>query len=371
MAAEEEAAEGGKNFLMHKIGPLPIIVWAVAIGVIYYVVVKKKTPGGSTAAGQTDPAGNVGSINPATGYVYGSPQDTSALGEQSSTGDSGSTSGSGGSTVAGQYSDNNSWARAAINLLVGMGVDPTEANSAIEQYIGGQPLTTAQQGEVNLAIQSIGAPPQPPAPGTSPSPIVTPPSPGTVYASNPPTGFTVTDKTSTSLSLNWNSSANASGYTVSYNTGGQSPQTTTVSGTATSTTITGLSPGSLYNVQVQATPAKTSDGFASLSTTTPGSATSSGGGSGPAAAKTVTVTAADAAAGPSGALKLIAARLGHPGSEVSLYDANKSAIDAYATSLGGEASQNVERTGYGQVHHLTGEWFPVKSGMVLSYPAGW
>lgn len=275
MAEEEAAAEGGKNFLAHKLGPLPVVVWiGAAAAVLWYV--RKKQAGSSPAAGAstTDPAGNTGTIDPATGYVYGSSQDSAGLAADSSGGSTGTTSGSGGSTVAGQYASNQAWAQAAINFLVGVGVDPTEANSAVTQYIGSQGLTTSQQAEVNLAIQSIGAPPTPPTPGTAPSPIVAPPSPGTVTASNPPSGFTVTDKTSTSISLNWNSVANASAYTVGYSAGSGSPQSVTVSGTSTSTTLTNLQPGTGYNITVQATPAKAGDPSASLFTSTPAAASS-------------------------------------------------------------------------------------------------
>jgi hypothetical protein len=271
VAEEEAAATGGKNFLMHKIGPLPVIAYVGAAGAVLWYVRRKQGASSSTSAAgavQTDPAGNTGTIDPATGYVYGSTQDAAGLAADSSGGSTGTTSGSGGSTVSGQYSTNQAWSEAAINFLVGVGVDPTEANSAITAFIGSQTLTTAQQGEVNLAIQSIGAPPSPPAPGTAPSPIVTPPTPGTVTASNPPTGFAVTNRTSTAISVNWNSVANAKSYTVGYAAGSGQPQSVTVPSTSTSTTVSNLKPGTGYNMTVQATPAKEGDPYASLFTST-------------------------------------------------------------------------------------------------------
>jgi hypothetical protein len=152
---------------------------------------------------------------------------------------------------------------------VGLGVDPVAANSAIEQFLASQALTTQQQADVNQAIQRLGAPPNPPQPGTSPTPIVNPPSPGTVYATNPPTGLTVTNKSRSTLDLRWNSTVNANGYTVSWGpTSAANSGSTTVSGTNTSTTVTGLDPNKLYYVRVQATPAKSGAGFASVQAST-------------------------------------------------------------------------------------------------------
>lgn len=280
--AEQEAADGAlggaKDALGKKLGPLPVAVWLVAAVAIWWFVKQRQGTSAATTAtggGQTDPAGNVGAINPATGYVYGTPEDQAAVSANSANG--GTTSGTGGSTVAGAYPDNLTWASAAINYLVGIGIDPTAANSAIEQFLASQPLTTQQQADVNSAIQRLGAPPDPPAPGTSPTPIVSPPSTGTVYATNPPSGLTVTSKATTSMGLKWNKATNATGYTVSYGTtSAATGGSTTVTGTATSTTVTGLKPGTLYYFRVQGTPAKSGDGFASTTATT----TKSSGGTG-------------------------------------------------------------------------------------------
>lgn len=268
MAEDAPVKEAG-NFLTHKLGPLPLGVWMLAAGGIWFYV--KGRAGKAGAAGpRTDPAGNVGTIDPKTGYVYGSTQDSSALGGiggGSGGGGSDGTTGPSGSTVAGQYADNNAWARAAINFLVGIGVDPTSANSAVTQYITSQTLTTDQQGQVNLAIQAIGAPPTPPTPGNAPPPVVTPPG-GTVYATNPPTGLTVTDKTSSTIGLRWNKATNAQAYTVSYATGNAPESSQTVSGTEARVTLTGLQPDSLYNIRVQGTPAKQGAGSAQTSAST-------------------------------------------------------------------------------------------------------
>lgn len=265
-----EGAGGGiKAALGKKLGPLPAGVWIAIAVVIYWYVSKRQ--GGSSSAGETDPAGNVGSINPNTGYVYGSAEDRAALGSVSTGLGTSTDSGTGQSTVSGSYADNNAWAVAAINYLVSIGVDATSANAAITQFLGSQTLTPQQQGEVNLAIQRLGAPPSPPEPGGSPPPVVTPPSSST-YATNPPSGFVTTSVTAASIATKWNAAVNATSYTLSWGTTSAAADgKTTVSTTAA--TATGLKPGTLYYLRVQANPVKAGSGFASLSKTTSKSTT--------------------------------------------------------------------------------------------------
>lgn len=271
---EPEAPAGGagsiKAKLGKKIGPLPLGVWLIiAAGIFYFVM--KSNQGSGEGGPQTDGAGNVGTINPNTGYVYGSPEDRAALGASSSSLGTSGESGTGGATVGGQYSDNSAWAVAAINYLVSIGVDATSANSAITQFLGSQQLTTEQQGMVNLAIQRLGAPPTPPEPGTSPPPVVTPPTSST-FAINPPTGFTTSSVSPTAIGLKWNKPVNAVSYTVSWGkSANASDGTMTVSTPAA--TVTGLSPNTLYHLRVQANPPGPGAGFATLTKTTPKSTT--------------------------------------------------------------------------------------------------
>lgn len=278
--AVETAAKGGKNLFTTKLGPLPVWTWAItAVAIFWYLQRGKGTAAGS-AGQQTDPAGNTGTINPATGYVYGTPEDQAAAGSAAGELGQGSSNQS-GSTVAGQYADNTSWASAAINYLVGIGVDATVANTAIQQFLSSQTLTTEQQADVNLAIQRLGAPPDPPSPGNAPPPVVTPPSPGTTTATNPPTGLTTTSVSSSSVGLKWNSTTNAKAYTVSHGTtSAASDGHVTVSAPATTTTVSGLKPNTHYYFRVQATPAKAGAGFASTSKTTSKAPATGGGSSG-------------------------------------------------------------------------------------------
>jgi PASTA domain/Fibronectin type III domain len=176
----DDVTEKAGSFLTKKVGPLPLAVWLVAGAGIYWYFARKQAGGSGSAAAtaspgsQTDPAGNTGYIDPSTGYVYGSPEDTAALQSASQTAASSGTSQTASSQAS--FSDNNAWGRAAINYLVGVGIDPTTANQAIQLYLSSQPLTASQQGDVNLAIQTLGPPPSLPGPVTgNPPPVTTPP----------------------------------------------------------------------------------------------------------------------------------------------------------------------------------------------------
>lgn len=328
MAEEAAVAKpAGKGFgaLKQKVGPLPLYVWIAAFIVIWWYLQKKNAAAPSAAAGQaTDPAGNTGVIDPQTGYVYGSPEDQQALGSQAGGSSGTGTNSPGGSTIGGQYPDNESWGRAAINYLVGLGVDPTTANEAIQNFLTSQPLTSNQQADVNLAIQALGAPPSPPGPvGTTPPPIVIPGPPGgttpppsgsgSVYASNPPSGFTVTSRNPTSIGLKWNAAKNATGYTVAYDTtsGGQRNHQNT---TTPSVVIGNLKPNTAYYFEVWADPTKTGGPHAGPIL---GHTTQSSGSSG--TSKTYTVKAGDTLSG-------IANKLHYPGGWQALYAKNKGVI---------------------------------------------
>jgi len=236
----DNPAKGAANVLKEKVGPLPVWVWLVAaIGVWWYFERSSSSSSSSSTAAnqQTDPAGNVGTIDPATGYVYGTPEDTAALAADNS-GSTGDTSaGSSATSGAQTYADNNAWGIAAVNYLVGLGVDATTANQAVQQYLSSQTLTTAQQGDINLAIGALGPPPTLPGPtATNPNPVTTTGTgtttttgtgttttkTGTTSTSTGsgsstktapvPTGLVVSAKSNHSLRVKWNRSTGATGY---------------------------------------------------------------------------------------------------------------------------------------------------------------
>lgn len=231
--APAKAAKGGLSFLKQKAGPLPLGVWLIAgVGIWWYL--QRQQASSSAASGVP--------VDPATGFPSGSAQDAAALAGQGD-GTTGTGNAGQGATSGGQsYADNNTWGIAAINYLVGLGIDATTANQAIENYLNSLPLSTAQQGDVNLAIQALGPPPSLPGPVTgNPPPVARPPGssggqkpppsgggsppprggkpPGPVTGgkkptASVPTGLVVSAKHSTSLAVKWNKSRNATGYHV-------------------------------------------------------------------------------------------------------------------------------------------------------------
>lgn len=278
MAEGDAAAAGGKgafDFLGTKLGPAPIGLWGLGFLVIWYYLQSKKKPaaaaGGAAPNQQVDPAGNVGSIDPSTGYVYGSPEDQAAIasnanagGSSGGGGGSGSAAGS-GSTTAGQYATNADWSRAALNYLVGLGIDPTVASQALQQYLSSQTLTTNQQGIVNLAIQGLGAPPElPTAAQQNPTPIggtggsTGSTGGGQTNASNPVTGVaTDANVSSSTAAIRWNAAANATSYNIQIATDPSFSNafTTTAPASQTSVTLGNFNPSTTYYLRVQAQPA--------------------------------------------------------------------------------------------------------------------
>jgi hypothetical protein len=155
---------GGKGLNIPGIGKLP--TWFVLGGVgLVLVMILRNRKGSAAAAGtSTDPAGNTGVIDPATGYVYGSPEDTAGLAASagSSTPDtSGTVAGSVGDQVTNgpPFTSNAAWAQYAVSVLGQSGYDPGTLTAELGFYIAGQPVTPSQQADINAAIAVAGLPP--------------------------------------------------------------------------------------------------------------------------------------------------------------------------------------------------------------------
>lgn len=263
--APAKAAGKGLGFLGQKAGPLPIGVWLLAAAVIWWYTQKKTAgPGGTpgTTGYATDPAGNVGVLNPETGYVYGSPSDQAAI--QANWGPSQEPAAATG------FANDADWGNAALNFLLSMSIDPTTASAAISAYLAGQQLTADQQKLINEAIQSIGAPPKLPSTAstpTTPPPVPAPTGTGQVSRFPAPTGAKVAGVTASSVSLQWNDTpgkddAGKTVYPQSYTvriwqlnnvvaseTSVTAPNTR---GTLTQTTVAGLHTKFSYKAQIWA-----------------------------------------------------------------------------------------------------------------------
>lgn len=174
-----------------------LVIGAVGIvmvaGVFYYR--KNKTAAANQAS--VDAAGS-SSIDPATGYPYGSAEDAAALSAQGDyqnpiqgaygfAGYGGGASATFGSGAPGSFANNAEWTNFVEDYEINtMGADGPTVGNAIGKYITGQPLTTDSMVSIVQSAIAIGGYPPTSGPNghppgyitATPSPIPTPtPSP--------------------------------------------------------------------------------------------------------------------------------------------------------------------------------------------------
>jgi hypothetical protein len=172
----EASSSGGKGLNIPGIGKLPTWFVLGGVGVVLVLILRNRKGSASSAAAgtSTDPAGNVGVIDPATGYVYGSPQDSAGLAASagSSTPDtSGTVAGSVGDQVTNgpPFTSNAAWSQYAVSVLQNNGYDPGTLSAELGLYLAGQPVTSSQQTDINAAIAVAGLPPVAGAGGKPPA----------------------------------------------------------------------------------------------------------------------------------------------------------------------------------------------------------
>jgi len=110
-----------------------------------------------------------GEINPATGYVYGTPEDLAAMAAQGSTiGAVGGSGGGGGggtseSTPGAGFTNNAQWVQSTIAGMTNSGIieDASALSVALGKYIAGQPVgdNTTTRSLIEQAIAFNGAAP--------------------------------------------------------------------------------------------------------------------------------------------------------------------------------------------------------------------
>lgn len=252
MADAPAVSSGQFGFLTKKLGPFPVVVWALLLAGVYLAY--QHLHGSSSSTGTNASAT---AIDPSTGQPYAS--ELAAQGQQIA-----DLQQQGQQSPTGGFTDNATWGVAAVNFLVGVGIDPTVANQAIQLYLNGQNLTTAQQADVNLAIEAIGPPPQLPGPSSGNPPPVTNPggggkgsgggkgTGGGTKTSKPamPSNVRATHITSDGFTITWNKVTGATSYKVNVTYQGKAAKSESVSGT--SATISGLTPDHTYTVHVAA-----------------------------------------------------------------------------------------------------------------------
>jgi hypothetical protein len=77
--------------------------------------------------------------------------------------------------------NNTEWQDAAVNNLISQGVPPDQASTAIQAHLNAQPLSPAMAASRDLAVDSIGPPPQVPRPSQQYAPATA----GAVYGGTP------------------------------------------------------------------------------------------------------------------------------------------------------------------------------------------
>lgn len=177
-------------------------IGVVLAGIVYW---REKQSGG-LKSNATD---TMGEIDPATGYVYGTPEDLAALAAQNNTavGPVGGTSSGGsasippGGTGTTGYASNGDWSQAVIQYMTDNNLveDPSQLSAALGKYLTGAFIDPNDTNTVSLIDQAIavkGYPPVagphgfPPAinthPGTPTPPVTTPGTPKPPPPKTPP-----------------------------------------------------------------------------------------------------------------------------------------------------------------------------------------
>ena len=133
--------------LKTRVGPLPIWLWGLLLGgaVVAYMYVRQSqtnTAAAATGTGSTSALNALGAANP---------QDP--LTSSGNYGMMGATSTTGTPT-------NQSWQAAGIANANTWGISDIGMQSALQNYLAGMPLNSAEQNAVNKVLGTVGPPPE-------------------------------------------------------------------------------------------------------------------------------------------------------------------------------------------------------------------
>ena len=204
---------------------------ALIVGIVWYRSKQQSAQQASIAAA------GASTIDPATGFPYGSPEDAAALQAQANytfPGGSGGVSNAGGGTTtpqAGGFTNNAQWMQAAVLQITT--TDPEASPAAIEaalgKYLAGAPVTPDQTSIIQTAIGFEGSPPVSGLNGYPPSINTSNPSAGGTSGSgtdglptgpfyapplNGPPNLHATNVSANSVTLAWNDVVWALSYDV-------------------------------------------------------------------------------------------------------------------------------------------------------------
>jgi hypothetical protein len=251
----------------------------VLVGGVYYYrkqqADKANASAISSAADQGD--GTSADIDPATGYAYGSAEDTAALASQTNSSDligsadynAGGEGLSGGIGTVGGFATNAEWAQYVEQYLVdNEGSDAPTVGNAIGKYLTGVPLTDPDWVSIVESAIAIGGYPPVSGPNGNPPSYTTSSTTPTTPVTTPTTpttpGQTMAGAISnlqatvsgTTANIRWNSApAPSQGYEyVMSELNGTVTKKGNLGKSATSISIGGLHKGWTYNFGIQGLP---------------------------------------------------------------------------------------------------------------------
>lgn len=200
-----------ESFLTQKVGGIPVVGIGAGLGIliVLLVILRKRRKSAATSSpvstslattnpnlafddpNQTDPS--TGETFSQEGYTTTSAVDSYLAGATSGAYSPTGISPNGTQTSSGIPAPvtNEQWGSLAADTLIAQGNDPSLVSNAINDFLQGNPLTTAEQAVINLALRMHGEPPEgvtaitaAPSGGAEP-PVGTPPGPSP--AANPVT----------------------------------------------------------------------------------------------------------------------------------------------------------------------------------------
>lgn len=143
--------------LAHRIGPFPVAGW-LGIGVVGVgagLIIQHRLRGGGAAA---PPAAPGVQLDPVTGQPV-----QESYGYEAGAGGGGAVTigGNDATTVTGGApSTNAAWGNAAIRWAIGQGANPTDADTAVRNYLSGVPITATQKVLLDQILSGYGPPPE-------------------------------------------------------------------------------------------------------------------------------------------------------------------------------------------------------------------
>lgn len=191
-----------------------VILLAAGGAVVVGVAVWRYRQQQSANASTTPDPGTAETVDPTTGYPYGSADDAAALADQYSY-DTGTQNIQPASTPPTAYTSNAQWTQAAVTILGNEGFQPTNVQRALGKYVNGESVEAGSNDQqlIEAAISAVGQPPVPGPSGYPPS-IRTVAAPPPVHHKEPQVTTPHLAYEEKTDSLHWTLRANANGYSV-------------------------------------------------------------------------------------------------------------------------------------------------------------